>query len=127
MTITKKQLPNFWKFTKNPSLSRQLMQVGLGITLFFIFLAFFAPVFQSWGWLQNPKEFLSHPIHQAPSAQHWFGTSRLGYDVFSRSVFGAQAALQVVTLATSLSMIIGVPLGMVSGYLGGKLDKALLF
>jgi peptide/nickel transport system permease protein len=103
------------------------MQIGLGMTLFFIFLAFFAPIFQSWGWLQNPKEFLSHPIHQAPSAQHWFGTSRLGYDVFSRSVFGVQAALQVVTLATSLSMIIGVPLGMVSGYLGGKLDKALLF
>ena len=115
MTIIKKQVPNFWKFTENPSLSQRLMQIGLGMTLFFIFLAFFAPVFQGWGWLQNPKEFLSNPIHQAPSAQHWFGTSSLGYDVFSSSVFGVQAALQVVTLATSLSMIIGVPLGMVSG------------
>jgi peptide/nickel transport system permease protein len=127
MTITKKQLPNFFKFSKNSTLSQRLMLIGLGMTLFFIFLAFFAPVFQSWGWLQNPKEFLSNDFHQAPSAKHWFGTSRLGYDVFSRSVFGVQAALQVVTLATSLSMIIGVPLGMVSGYLGGKLDKVLLF
>jgi len=127
MTIIKKQLPNFWKFTKNPSLSQRLMLIGIGMTLFFIFLAFFAPVFQNWGWLQNPREFLSNPIHEPPSAKHWFGTSRLGYDVFSRSVFGVQSALQVVTLATSLSMIIGVPLGMVSGYLGGKLDKALLF
>ncbi|MBD2625605.1 ABC transporter permease [Trichormus variabilis] len=127
MTITKRQLPNYFKFSKNPSLSQRLMLIGLGITLFFIFLAFFAPVFQAWGWLQNPKEFLSNPIHEAPSGKHWFGTSRLGYDVFSRTVFGVQAALQVVILATALSMVIGVPLGMVSGYLGGRLDKILLF
>lgn len=103
------------------------MLIGLAITLFFIFLAFFAPVFQAWEWLQNPKDFLSNPIHEPPSAKHWFGTSRLGYDVFSRTMFGAQAALLVVILATALSMIIGVPLGMLSGYLGGKLDKMLLF
>ncbi|WP_026104404.1 ABC transporter permease [Anabaena sp. PCC 7108] len=127
MTITKRQLPNFFKFSKNPSLSQRLMLIGLGITLFCIFLAFLAPVFQAWGWLQNPKEFLSNPIHEAPSLKHWFGTSRLGYDVFSRTVFGVQAALQVVILATTLSMVIGVPLGMVSGYLGGRLDKILLF
>ena len=90
-------------------------------------MAFFAPVFQAWGWLQNPQEFLTNPIHDPPSGKHWFGTSRLGYDVFSRTLFGAQAALQVVILATALSMLIGVPLGMISGYLGGKLDKVLLF
>jgi peptide/nickel transport system permease protein len=127
MTITKRQLPLFLRFAKNPSLSQKLMLVGLAITLFFIFLAFFAPAFQAWGWLQNPKEFLSNPIQEAPSAKHWFGTSRLGHDVFSRTIFGAQAALQVVILATALSMIVGVPLGMVSGYLGGRLDKVLLF
>ncbi|WP_414575257.1 ABC transporter permease [Anabaena sp. CCY 9402-a] len=127
MTITKRHLPKLISFAKNPSLSQKLMLIGLAITLFFIFLAFFAPVLQSWGWLQNPKEFLSNPIQEAPSAKHWFGTSRLGHDVFSRTIFGAQAALQVVILATALSMIIGVPLGMLSGYLGGRLDKVLLF
>lgn len=127
MTITKRQLPKLGIFVKNPTLSHKLMQIGLAITLFFIFLAFFAPVFQAWGWLQNPKDFLSNVPQVPPSAKHWFGTSRLGHDVFSRTVFGAQAALQVVILATALSMLIGVPLGMVSGYLGGRLDKALLF
>ncbi|NEU80781.1 ABC transporter permease [Nostoc sp. UIC 10630] len=127
MAITKRRLPTFLQFGKSSNLSQKLMLVGLAITLFFIFLAFFAPLFQAWGWLQNPKDFLSNPIHEAPSAKHWFGTSRLGYDVFSRTLFGAQAALQVVILATALSMIIGVPLGMLSGYLGGKLDKVLLF
>ncbi len=97
------------------------------MTLLFIFLAFFAPAFQAWGWLQNPTDSLINPIHEPPSAKYWFGTSRQGYDVFSRTLFGAQAALQVVLLATALSMLIGVPLGMVSGYLGGRLDKVLLF
>ncbi|MFM2304825.1 MAG: hypothetical protein RLZZ135_2237, partial [Cyanobacteriota bacterium] len=85
------------------------------------------------GLLQDPQDLLGsqmppyNPINQAPSWQHWFGTSREGYDVFSRTLFGTQAALQVVILATLMSLIIGVPLGMVSGYLGGKLDRVLLF
>jgi peptide/nickel transport system permease protein len=64
---------------------------------------------------------------EAPSFSHWFGTNVRGYDVFSRTLFGSQAALQVVLLATSLSVFIGVPLGLISGYLGGKVDKLLLF
>ncbi|MBW4668853.1 MAG: ABC transporter permease [Cyanomargarita calcarea GSE-NOS-MK-12-04C] len=126
MTITKNP-PKILRFIKNPSLSRRLMLVGLSMTLFFIFLAFLAPAFQAWGWIQNPTDSLINPIHEPPSGKYWFGTSRQGYDVFSRTLFGAQAALQVVILATALSMVIGVPLGMLSGYMGGKLDKALLF
>lgn len=127
MAITKPQLPKFLRFAQNANLSQKLMYIGIIITVFFLFLAFFAPILQSWGWLRNPREFLSHPIHQPPSAEFWFGTSRLGHDVFSRTLFGVQVALQVVILATALSMLIGVPLGMVSGYLGGRLDRVLLF
>ncbi|MDJ0533524.1 MAG: ABC transporter permease, partial [Xenococcaceae cyanobacterium MO_207.B15] len=82
---------------------------------------------QSWGWLQDPTESLSNPIHQPPGADYWFGTTRQGYDVFSRTLFGTQSALKVVFLATTISLILGVPLGLVSGYLGGKIDKVLLF
>jgi peptide/nickel transport system permease protein len=105
----------------------QLMMVGLAITVVFVLIAVFAPAFQAWGWLQNPLESLSNPIHEPPGARHWFGTNRQGYDVFSRTLFASQAALQVVVLATTLSLIIGVPLGLVSGYIGGKLDRVLLF
>jgi peptide/nickel transport system permease protein len=103
------------------------MGVGLVITLMFLLIAVFAPVFQTWGWLKSPTESLINPIHEPPSLSHWFGTSRQGYDVFSRTLFGSQAALQVVILATALSLVIGVPLGLVSGYLGGRLDRVLLF
>jgi peptide/nickel transport system permease protein len=114
-------------FSNRRSLSHRMMQVGLGITVFFVLLALLAPLLQAIGWLQNPTEFLDNPPHQPPSWQHWFGTTRLGYDVFSRTVFGSQAAWQVVILATLLSLLVGVPLGMVSGYLGGRLDRVLLF
>lgn len=127
MTPTKLQLPQFLRFTERRSLSMYLMAVGLFITIFFILIAIFAPALQAWGWLQDPTAALINPIHEPPGAKYWFGTNRQGYDVFSRTIFGSQAALKVVILATALSMFIGVPLGLVSGYLGGKLDKVLLF
>jgi peptide/nickel transport system permease protein len=127
MTPTKLQLPQFLRFTERRSLSMYLMAVGLVITIFFILISLLAPVFQAWGWLQDPTAALINPIHEPPGTKYWFGTNRQGYDVFSRTVFGSQAALKVVILATTLSMFIGVPLGLVSGYLGGKLDKILLF
>ncbi|PSO80940.1 MAG: peptide ABC transporter permease [Cyanobacteria bacterium SW_12_48_29] len=127
MSSTQRLLPRFFGASKPPSLSAILMGVGLFITLFFVSVAIFAPAFEAWGWLQDPTESLSNPIHEPPGARYWFGTSRQGYDVFSRTLFGAQAALQVVVVATTLSLLMGVPLGLVSGYLGGKIDRILLF
>lgn len=117
----------FLSLFQRPNLSVQLMFLGLIITLVYVLVALLAPTLQAWGWLQNPTEFLMNPIHEPPSPSHWFGTNQQGYDVFSRTLFGTQAALQVVIVATLLSLGIGVPLGMVSGYLGGRLDRALLF
>src|SRR6476620_11392766 len=125
--MTSIRLPQLLRATERPSLSKQMMRIGATITLIFIAIALLAPLFQALGWLQNPTEFLDNQPHQAPSIAHWFGTTNLGYDVFSRTLFGAQAALQVVILATTLSLIVGVPLGMVSGYLGGRLDRVLIF
>lgn len=127
MNLTKLKLPKFLRQTGRPSLDLVFMSVGLGITLFFIFIALLSPILQSWGWFQDPTEFLSNPIHDPPSFQHLFGTNRLGYDVFSRTLMASKVAWQVVILATALSMFIGVPLGMLSGYLGGRVDRILLF
>jgi len=127
MTPTQPRFPQFLRFSVRPSLSMYLMAVGLVITVFFVAIAILAPTFQAWGWLQNPTASLINPIHEPPGAKYWFGTSRQGYDVFSRTLFGSQAAFQVVVLATTLSLFVGVPLGLVSGYLGGRLDRVLLF
>lgn len=109
------------------NISILFMGLGILITGAFIAIALLAPVLQSWGLLQDPTAALQNPIHQPPSAEHLLGTTRQGYDVLSRVLFGTRAAWQVVLLATAMSVFIGVPLGMLSGYLGGKLDRVLLF
>jgi peptide/nickel transport system permease protein len=127
MTSSQPLLPKFLTVINRSNLSVKLTLIGGIITLFFVIFALFAPLFQAWGWLQDPTASLINPIHQPPGLEYWFGTNRQGYDVFSRTLFGSQAALKVVILATTLSLIIGVPLGLISGYLGGKIDKSLLF
>lgn len=109
------------------NLSRWLTGVGAVITLSFVTIALLAPLLQSWEWIQDPLASLINPIHEPPSAGHWFGTTRQGYDVFARTLFGTQAALKVVLLATAMSLLLGVPLGMLSGYWGGWVDRCLLF
>jgi peptide/nickel transport system permease protein len=127
MTSVKIRLPAFLRLGSAPTLSVRFMGIGILITLGFIIIAVFAPLMQSWGWLQDPMASIVNPIHQSPSADHWFGTTRQGYDVFSRTLFGTRAALKVVLLATAIAVVIGVPLGMVSGYVGGRFDRVVLF
>ncbi|CAO5057438.1 Binding--dependent transport system inner membrane component family protein [Microcystis aeruginosa] len=110
-----------------PNLTTKLLGVGLLLTIIFILIALFSPLLQAIGLIQDPTDILSNYPLQAPSSGHWFGTNVRGYDVFSRTLFGARAALSVVFLATGLSLVIGVPLGLISGYLGGKIDRVLLF
>ncbi|MEO0836405.1 MAG: ABC transporter permease [Cyanobacteria bacterium J06642_3] len=109
------------------SLSQSLTLIGLIVTLTFIAIALLAPTLQDIGWLQDPTASLVNPTDEPPGKDHWFGTTRQGYDVFARTLFGTQAALKVVVLATTISLFLGVPLGLVSGYLGGKIDRILIF
>lgn len=123
MTPVKLPIDPFLK----PNLTTKLLGVGLLLTIIFILIALFSPLLQAIGLIQDPTDILSNYPLQAPSSGHWFGTNVRGYDVFSRTLFGARAALSVVFLATGLSLVIGVPLGLISGYLGGKIDRVLLF
>ncbi len=119
--------PRRWVGFRVNSVSSAMTLIGLAMTILFLLITVLSPLLQNWGWIQSSTEFLSNPIHQPPSPEHWFGTSRLGYDVFSRTLMGTQVAWQVVILATLLSIGLGVPLGMLSGYLGGRVDRILLF
>jgi peptide/nickel transport system permease protein len=57
-----------------------------------------------------------------PSREHWLGTDELGRDVLSRILWGARLTLRVGLIAVAIGMLVGVPLGLVSGYLGGAFD-----
>ncbi len=60
-----------------------------------------------------------------PSDQHFFGVDSLGRDIFSRVLYGARVSLLVAFVATGLSMLVGVTLGMVAGYFRGPIDMAI--
>lgn len=110
-----------------PSLSTSFLLVGALLTAAFVTIALLAPAFEAWGWLRDPTASLSNPVREPPGAEYWFGTNRQGYDIFARTLFGMRAALQVVVAATAFSLTVGVPLGLIGGYLGGKVDRVLLF
>jgi peptide/nickel transport system permease protein len=126
MTV-KTNLAFFGQVLRRRQLSSRLLAAGLIVTLLFLAIALFSPLLVHLGLLVDPQDSITYPIHEPPSWSHWFGTSREGYDVFSRTLCAAQAAFQVVLAATLLSLLIGVPLGLLSGYLGGNFDRALLF
>jgi peptide/nickel transport system permease protein len=63
---------------------------------------------------------------QPPSSEHWFGTDRLGRDVFSRVIVGARDILVVAPLAALLGTVLGTALGLVTGYFRGLTDEAIM-
>jgi peptide/nickel transport system permease protein len=61
-----------------------------------------------------------------PSGVHWFGTDPLGRDILSRLMYGAQVSMLVAICATTVSLVIGVNIGLVAGYLGGRAETVLM-
>lgn len=106
--------------------SKALLWTGFGMTLFFVLLAVFAPLISPYDFDQVAADGVQFPKQDAPSAEHWFGTTVGQFDVLSRVVYGARTAIEVVALAVAASLVIGVPLGLVSGYFGGWLDRVLV-
>ena len=73
----------------------------------------------------NPHDQSSGPQLAAPSRDHIMGTDNLQRDVFSRIIFGSRTILGVAILAAIISSVVGITLGLISGYTGGGFDKTL--
>jgi len=67
-----------------------------------------------------PEKFLP------PSSTHFFGTDALGRDLLTRILYGGQISLAVGGIAVAISLLIGVPIGALAGYYGGKVDTILM-
>lgn len=107
-------------------LQRGMLIAGLVLVGLFLAIAAFAPLLAPYGYsaLSGPDgDFGSL---QGPSAAHPFGTTIAGYDVLSRVIWGARTAFLVIVIAVLSSIFLGTLLGLVSGYLGGWLDRVLV-
>jgi len=63
---------------------------------------------------------------QEPSSAHWFGTDVFGRDLLTRTLYGARFSLLIAAIATAISLFVGVSYGMISGYVGGRVDNIMM-
>jgi peptide/nickel transport system permease protein len=96
--------------------------VALGIVVFLILVAIFAPLIAPYGIAERVRG----EQRLGPSLDHLFGTDDLGRDVFSRVVFGARVSLRIGILSTLMAVGIGIVVGSTAGYVGGAVDTLLM-
>lgn len=96
--------------------------IGIVIVLFFLVLAFIGPYIAPYSYsAQNLENKL-----QPPSKEHFFGTDQYGRDIFSRLIVGSRDVFLVAGSGTALAVVLGLILGLVSGYRGGLLDEIFM-
>ncbi len=87
-----------------------------------VFAASFAPLLTPY----NPiKTDLTNSL-QPPSAAHWLGTDNFGRDIFTRLLYGARVDLQIGTVPTAATFLLGLVIGSAAGYYGGAVDGILM-
>src|SRR5262249_49327874 len=95
--------------------------IGLVVLAAFILIALFAPLITPYDPIATSWTLVTNP----PTAQHWFGTDELGRDVLARVIYGARASLLAGVISVSIALLVGVPLGLISGYRGGFIDALI--
>jgi peptide/nickel transport system permease protein len=98
------------------------LRIGGLALLGLVLVALLAPLIAPYG----PAEIRPREAFQSPSWAHPFGTDRTGVDVFSRTLYAARVDLFIALASTLLAAAIGVPLGTLLGYFGGRWDNFLM-
>ena len=99
--------------------------LGVGLVLEFFLAAVLGP------WFVPYPEDITGAVNldiklQPPSVEHWFGTDEVGRDVFSRVVIGTQLTLKIALIIVGVATLIGVPLGIIAGYVGGVVQEVIM-
>jgi ABC-type dipeptide/oligopeptide/nickel transport system permease subunit len=103
--------------------ANKLAVIGMLLVLLVFFIAIFGPYI-------TPYDFLVQDLHarnQGPTLIHWFGTDDLGRDILSRVIYGARTAVIVAFSTVMFSLIIGLFMGALGGYFGGKIDAFVVW
>lgn len=106
------------KMIKNPQLS-----IGLFITIIVMITAIFAPIIAPYDPVDDAN--LLNSL-ESPGEQFRLGTDRQGRDIFSRIIFGARISLSIGIITQIINTFVGVTLGLIAGYAGGKVDDLIM-
>lgn len=104
------------RFCKRPA-----ALIGLFVVVVFILVATLAP----WISPYDPIKTSWTLIRKAPSAAYWMGTDENGRDVLSRVIWGARASMLAGVVSVAIAAGIGVPAGLIAGFVGGRTDMLL--
>jgi peptide/nickel transport system permease protein len=96
-----------------------LAAIGVVLVCIFVLFAIFAP----WIAPQDPAAINLPTRLEPPSAAHWFGSDELGRDILSRIIYGARISMLVGSCVVLTSLALGLAIGSVAGYYGGRLDR----
>ncbi|HET7386586.1 MAG TPA: ABC transporter permease [Nocardioidaceae bacterium] len=108
-------------------MARWILLAGLIITAAFVIMAIFAPWIAPYGFAQNSSDGMRFPKMGPPSAAHPLGTNDQFFDILSRVIWGARTEVTVVVLSVLFAVSVGMPLGLLSGFLGGWADRLMVF
>lgn len=125
VNIAKKELvigTSLWQDAWRRLKKNKLAVLGAIVIMFIITVSLLGPMFSSYTYDQINLDRGSEP----PSWDHWFGTDQLGRDILVRSLIGGRISLMVGLVATSVSFVIGVTYGAISGYFGGYIDELMM-
>lgn len=96
--------------------------IGASILIFFIVIAIFAPIVAT----HDPRNADVTARLKGWSQEHYFGTDKVGRDIFSRIVYGSRISIKVGLVAMTFSISIGALLGVIAGYYGGWIDNIIM-
>lgn len=96
--------------------------VGGAVLITMVLLALFTPLIAPYSYEAQNLDLGA----SAPSAAHWLGTDIFGRDLLTQILYGGRISLAVGFIATSVALIIGVTWGAVAGYVGGRIDAAMM-
>lgn len=99
-----------------------ILYVGAVLSFFVLLVTLFGPLFEPY----NPTKMELSQKFIAPCREFIFGTDHLGRDIFSRVIEGARVSLVIAGCVVLFSAVLGVVLGMISGYMGGAVDMLIM-
>jgi oligopeptide transport system permease protein len=113
---------NLWLDAWHRLIRNKLAVIGGILVLILLFIAIFAPALMRYGYARQHLGDIA--VH--PSSTYWFGTDLLGRDLYSRVVYGCRISITIGVLTMLFATLIGVAIGSISGFYGGRIDDIIM-